>query len=69
MSATAEIFSVYPDKSNNPGNFIKGCTFRKLTVTRKITVRDAPALIKAALNMRSLPSGDDVSDNDEQPHG
>ena len=35
-----EAFSVYPGKSNNPGDIIKGRTFRRLHVTRKITIKD-----------------------------
>ena len=30
-----EVFSVYPGKANNPGDLIKGRTFRRLNVTRK----------------------------------
>ena len=35
-----EAFSVYPGKSNNPGDIIKGRTFRRLNVTRKIVIKD-----------------------------
>ena len=31
-------------KSNNPGDIIKGRTFRRLNVTRKITIKDVPGL-------------------------
>ena len=34
-----EVFSVYPGKSNNPGDIIKGRTFRRLNVTRKIIIK------------------------------
>jgi hypothetical protein len=40
-----EVFSVYPGKSNNPGDTIKGRTFRRLNVTRKITIKDVPGLL------------------------
>ena len=46
-----EVFSVYPGKNNNPGDLIKGCTFRRLNVTRKISIKDVPSLIKTALDM------------------
>ena len=46
-----EAFSVYPGKSNNPRDIIKGRTFRRLNVTRKIIIKDVPDLIKSALNM------------------
>jgi len=34
-----KVFSVYPGKSNNPGDLIKGRTFGKFNVTRKIVIR------------------------------
>jgi hypothetical protein len=37
-----EVFSVYPGKTNNPGDIIKGRTFRRLNVTRKIIIKDVP---------------------------
>ena len=49
-----EAFSVYPGKTNNPGGIIKGRTFRRLNVTRKIVIKDVPDLIKSALNMQTL---------------
>ena len=49
-----EAFSVYPGKSNNPRDIIKGRTFRSLNVTRKIIIKDVPDLIKSALNMQTL---------------
>jgi hypothetical protein len=52
-----EIFSVYPGKSNNPGNLIKGRTFRRLNVTRKIGIKDVPSLIKTALDMQTFALG------------
>ena len=52
-----EAFSVYPGKSNNPGDIIKGRTFRRLNVTRKIIIKDVPDLIKSALNMRTFALG------------
>ena len=52
-----EAFSVYPGKSNNPGDIIKGRTIRHLNVTRKIIIRDVPDLIKSALNMQTFALG------------
>ena len=52
-----EAFSVYPGKSNNPGDLIKGRTFRKLSVTRKIVITDVPALIRTALDMQAFDLG------------
>ena len=52
-----EAFSVYPGKSNNPGDIIKGRTFRRLNVTRKIVIGDVPDLIKSALDMQTFALG------------
>ena len=52
-----EAFSVYPGKSNNPGDIIKGRTFRRLNVTRKIVIKDVPELIRSALNMQTFALG------------
>ena len=52
-----EVFSVYPGKSNNPGGIIKGRTFRRLNVTRKIVIKHVPDLIKSALNMQTFALG------------
>ena len=52
-----EAFSVYPGKTNNPGDIIKGRTFRRLNVTRKIVIKDVPDLIKSALNMQTCALG------------
>ena len=52
-----EAFSVYPGKSNNPGDIIKGRTFRRLNVTRKIVIKHIPDLIKSALNMQTFALG------------
>ena len=52
-----EVFSVYPGKSNNPGDIIKGRTFRRLNVTRKIVIQDVPDLIKSALDMQTFALG------------
>ena len=52
-----EAFLVYPGKSNNPGDIIKGRTFRRLNVTRKIIIKDVPDLIKSALNMQTFALG------------
>ena len=52
-----KIFSVYPGKSNNPGDIIKGRTFRRLNVTRKIIIKHVPDLIKSALDMQTFALG------------
>ena len=52
-----EVFSVYPGKSNNPGDIIKGRTFRRLNVTRKIVIKHVPGLIKSALDMQTFALG------------
>ena len=52
-----EVFSVYPGKSNNPGDIIKGRTFRRLNVTRKIVIGDVPDLIKSALHTQTFALG------------
>ena len=52
-----EAFSVYPGKSNNPRDIIKGRTFRRLNVTRKIIIKDVPDLIKSAVNMQTFALG------------
>ena len=49
----SEAFSVYPGKSNNPGDIIKGRTFRRLNVTRKIIIKDVLDLIRSALKMQT----------------
>ena len=53
----SEAFCVYPGKSNNPGDIIKGRTFRRLNVTRKIIIKDVPDLIRSALNMQTFALG------------
>ena len=60
-----EAFSVYPGKSNNPGDIIKGRTFRRLNVTRKIIIKDVPDLIKSALNMQTFARIKNASVNAE----
>ena len=55
--ADNEVFSVYPGKSNNPGDLIKGCTFRRLNVTRKIVIKDVPSLLTTALDMQTFALG------------
>ena len=52
-----EVFSVYPGQTNNPGDLIKGRTFRKLNGTRKITIKDVPDLLKTTLNMQTFALG------------
>eukprot|EP00435_Cladocopium_sp_Y103_P004184 s4027_g1.t1 len=58
-----EVFSVYPGKSNNPGDLIKGRTFRRLNVTRKIVIGDIPSLLTTALDMQTFALGGRVSNN------
>ena len=53
----SKVFSVYPGKSNSPGDIIKGRTFRRLNVTRKITIKDVPGLLTTALNMQTFALG------------
>ena len=60
-----EVFSGYPEKSNNPGDIIKASTFPRLNVTRKIVIKHVPDLIKSALDMQTLPLAIDVSVNVE----
>ena len=52
-----EVFSVYPGTTNNPGDLIKGRTFRKLNVTRKIIIKTIPSLLRTALNMQTFALG------------
>ena len=52
-----EAFSVYPGKTNNPGDIIKGRTFRRLNVTRKIIIQDVPDLIRSALQIQTFALG------------
>ena len=52
-----EVFSVYPGRFNNPGDLIKGRTFRRLNVTRKILIKDIPSLITTALDMQTFCLG------------
>lgn len=47
-----DVFSVYLGKTTKPGGLVKGRTFRRLNVTRKIAVRDVPAL-----NMQTFALG------------
>ena len=52
-----EVFSVCAGKTNNPGDIIKGRTFRRLNVTRKIIIKDVPHLLKSAWNMQTFALG------------
>jgi hypothetical protein len=52
-----EVFSVSPGKTNSPGDLIKGRTFRRLNVTRKIVIKDVPSLLTTALNMQTFALG------------
>ncbi len=55
-----EYFSVSPVKQNNPGDIIKGRTFRTLNVKRHIRIGDIPSLIVAALQMQNFQLGSRV---------
>eukprot|EP00435_Cladocopium_sp_Y103_P013413 s3879_g3.t1 len=57
MNVNDEVFSVYPGKSNKPGDVIKGRTFRRLNVTRKIVIGDVPSLLTTALDMQTFALG------------
>ena len=52
-----EAFSVYPGRCNNPDDLIKGRSFRRLNVTRKIIIKDIPALLSTALDMQTFRLG------------
>ena len=52
-----QVFSVSPVKDNQPGDTIKGRTYRRLNVTRKIKIGDIPLIITTALNMRAFQLG------------
>ena len=56
----SEYFSVSPVKQNNPGDIIKGRTFRTLNVNRHIGIGDIPSLIVAALQMQNFQLGSRV---------
>jgi hypothetical protein len=62
--ADNEVFSVYPGKSNNPGDLIKGRTFRRLNVTRKIVIKDVPSLLTRRLICKPLLWANVASDNE-----
>ena len=49
-----------PVKQNNPGDIIKGRTFRTLNVNRHIRIGDIPELIIAALQMQNFQLGSKV---------
>ena len=49
-----DVSSVYLGKSNNPGDLIKGRTFRRLNVTRKVVIKDVPSLLTTALDMQTF---------------
>ena len=52
-----QVFSVSPIKDNQPGDTIKGRTYRRLNVTRKIKIGEIPLIITTALNMRAFQLG------------
>ena len=43
-----------PGKIQQPRRHYQGRTFRRLNVTRKITIKDVPDLIRSALNMQTF---------------
>ena len=49
--------SIQENPTINPGDLIKGRTFRRLNVTRKIVIKDVPSLIKTALDMQTFALG------------
>ena len=55
-----EYFSISPVKQNNPGDIIKGRTFRKLNVNRLLRIGDIPSLIVAPLQMQHFQLGSRV---------
>ena len=55
-----EYFSISPVKQNNPGDIIKGRTFRTLNVNRHLRIGDIPSLIVAALQMQNFQLGSRV---------
>ena len=55
-----EYFSVSPVKQNNPGDIIKGRTFRTFNVNRHIRIGDIPSLIAAAPQMQNFQLGSRV---------
>ena len=52
-----QVFSVSPVKDNQPGDTIKGRTYRRLNVTRKIKIGEIPLIITTALNTRAFQLG------------
>eukprot|EP00435_Cladocopium_sp_Y103_P053382 s2195_g17.t1 len=56
MSVDDDVFSVHPG-CTQPGGLIKGHAFRRLNVTRKITIGDVPALLATALDMQTFALG------------
>ena len=52
-----QYFSISPQKTNRPGDIIKGKAYRNLNVTRKLRVGDIPELIIAALQMQDFALG------------
>ena len=55
-----EYFSISPVKQNNPGDIIKGRTFRTLNANRHLRIGDIPSLIVAALQMQNFQLGSRV---------
>ena len=53
-------FSISPVKQNQPGNIIKGRTFRTLNVNRHLRIGDIPSLLVAALQMQNFQLGSKV---------
>ena len=59
-----QYFSVGLNKDNQPGDTIKGKTYRRLNVTRKLRVDQIPTIITTALDMRAFRLGDRVVQQD-----
>ena len=65
-----ETVSVYPGKSNNPGDIIKGRTLRRLNVTRKIVIKDVPELIRFSTEHADFRAGPKMClSKQRKPHG
>ena len=52
-----KVFSVHPGKYNYSGDLVKGRTFRRLNVTRKIVIKDVPSLLTMALDIQTFALG------------
>ena len=55
-----EFFSISPVKQNQPGNIIKGRTFRTLSISGHLRIGDIPSLLVAAFQMQNFQLGSKV---------